>query len=115
MLTGTHRFPRQDLVVYGRPAAEAVRDIAAASGLTRLMIVATRSIADTLATQLARDLGDLCAGLYAEVSAHSPRESALAVAMVAPQARADLRIALRGARVVDATNAMLRALLSGLA
>ena len=29
MLSGTHRFPRQDLVTYGRPAVEALRELAA--------------------------------------------------------------------------------------
>ena len=49
MLTGTHRFPRQDQIVYGRPAAEVVRELAKAWGASRLLVTTTRSLADGLA------------------------------------------------------------------
>lgn len=114
MLTGTHRFPRQDLVAYGRPAAEVLRELAAASGLRRLMITTTRSLTPTLAAQLARDLGELCVGVFAGIGAHSPRESVMGGAEAARKAQADLLVALGGGSVIDATKVMQLALWAGL-
>lgn len=114
MLVGSHRFPRQDLVTYGRPAAEALREISGRSGLKRLMIVTNRSLAGTLAKQLAADLGALCVGIAAGVGAHSPRESVMAGAEAARRVRADLLVALGGGSVIDSTKVMQLALWAGL-
>lgn len=114
MLAGSHRFPRQDLVIYGRPAAEALREISAQSGLRRLMIVTNRSLANTLAKELAGALGELCVGVAAGVGAHSPRESVMAGAEAARQRQADLLVAVGGGSVIDATKVMQLALWAGL-
>lgn len=114
MLTGSHRFPRQDLVAYGRPAAEVLREIAAASGVRRLLITTTRSLTETLAAQLAKELGDLCIGIYTGIGAHSPRESVMGGAEVARANQADLLVALGGGSVIDATKVMQLALWAGL-
>jgi maleylacetate reductase len=114
MLTGTHRFPHQDLVAYGRPAAEALREIAAASGLRRLMITTTHSLTQTLAAQLAKDLGDICVAVYTGIAAHSPRESVMSGAEAARKVQADLLVALGGGSVIDATKVMQLALWAGL-
>src|SRR4051794_6186307 len=114
MLTGTHRFPRQDFVTYGRPAAEVLKELAASSGLRRLLIVTNRSLAKSLAAQLARDLGELCVGVFAGVGAHSPRESVMGGAEAARKTQADLLVALGGGSVIDATKVMQLALWAGL-
>ncbi|MFC3069777.1 iron-containing alcohol dehydrogenase [Phenylobacterium soli] len=114
MLTGSHRFPRQDLVTYGRPAAQALKEIAAQAGLKRLMIVTNRSLANSLARQLAAELGELCVGVAAGVGAHSPRESVMAGAEAARRLRADVLVALGGGSVIDATKVMQLALWAGL-
>src|SRR5262245_19648863 len=114
MLTGSHRFPRQDLVAYGRPAAEVLREIAAAWGVRRLMITTTRSLTQTLAAELAKDLGELCAGVYDAIGAHSPRESVIGGAEAARANRTDLLVALGGGSVIDATKVMQLALWAGL-
>jgi maleylacetate reductase len=106
MLTGTHRFPRQDLVTYGRPAVEAVRELAAAQGVRRILVITTRSLEQTLAADLARELDELCVGVFAGVGAHSPREAVLAGAAAARRADADLLVALGGGSVIDATKVM---------
>jgi maleylacetate reductase len=112
MLSGLHRNPRQELVVYGRPAAEAVAETARGFGARRLLITSTKSLSGPggLAAALARDLGDLCAGLFAGVSAHSPRESVIAGAGEARRAGADLLVAIGGGSVIDATKVMQIAL-----
>ncbi|MDZ4372719.1 MAG: iron-containing alcohol dehydrogenase, partial [Phenylobacterium sp.] len=114
MLTGTHRFPRQDQVVYGRPAAEVVRELAAAWGCTRLLVTTTRSLASGLATEFAAALGDLCVGIHADIGAHSPREGVIAGADAARAAGADLLLALGGGSVIDATKVMQLCLWAGL-
>ena len=114
MLTGFHRFPRQDVVTYGRPAAEVLRELAASSGVRRMLIVTTNAIARTLAVQLGKDLGDLCVGVLAGVGAHSPRESVMSGAEAARSKQADLLVALGGGSVIDATKVMQLALWAGL-
>lgn len=114
MLIGTHRFPRQDFVTYGRPAAEALRELAADRGARRILITTTRSLGEGLAARLAGDLGGLCAGVFAGVSAHSPREAVMAGAESARAAQADLLVALGGGSVIDATKVMQLALWAGL-
>jgi maleylacetate reductase len=108
MLSGIHRNPRQEQVVYGRPAAEAVAEAAEAQGAHRVMIATSRSLAgpEGLATKLAGALGARCVGIFAGVTAHSPRE---AVVLGAEQARAsgcDLLVAVGGGSVIDATKVM---------
>lgn len=114
MLIGTHRFPRQDFVTYGRPAAEVLTELAAGIGAKRLMIVTTRSLANGAAAELAKALGPICAGVFAGVPAHSPRESVMIGAEAARKAQADLLVALGGGSVIDATKVMQLALWAGL-
>jgi maleylacetate reductase len=114
MLTGTHRFPRQDFVAYGRPAAEVLRELAAGVGARRLMIATARSLAESLAAQLAGELGGLCVGVFAGIPAHSPRESVMLGAESARKAQADLLVALGGGSVIDAVKVMQLALWAGL-
>jgi maleylacetate reductase len=113
MLGGFHRFPVQDRVVYGRPAAEALIDLAADLGRRRMMIVTTASLAHGLAAGLAQGLGDLCVGVFPGVSAHSPRECVVAAAAEARRLDADLMVALGGGSVIDATKAAQLCLWSG--
>jgi maleylacetate reductase len=103
MLSGTHRFPRQDQVTYGRPAAEVLKELAAAYGARRLMIVTTASLADGLAAKLAADLAELTAGVFAGIGAHSPRTGVIAGAAEARRLDADLLVAFGGGSAIDAT------------
>ncbi len=103
MITGTHRYPAQEQVIYGQPAAEAVRGFAQAAGAKRLMIVTTASLAERGAAAPRDALGDLCAGVFSNVRAHSPRTDVIACADAARAAQADLLVALGGGSVIDAT------------
>jgi maleylacetate reductase len=114
MLTGTHHFPRQDQVIYGRPAVEALRELAATYGASRLMLVTTSSLRKTLAAQVAGGLGGLCAGVFAGVSAHSPRDGVLGGAEEARRLDADLLVALGGGSAIDAAKVMQLCLWAGL-
>lgn len=114
MLNGTHRFPHQDQVTYGRPAVEVSSELAAAYGARRLMITTTASLADGLAAQTAAALGDLCVGVFSGIGAHSPREGAIAGASEARRLNADLLVALGGGSAIDATKVMQLCLWAGL-
>ena len=114
MLSGTHRFPRQDQVTYGRPAAEVVKELAASLGASRLMITTTASLADNLAAAMAADLGGLCVGVFSAIGAHSLREGVIAGAAEARRLDADLLVALGGGSAIDATKVMQLCLWAGL-
>jgi len=103
MLSGTHRNSRQEQVVYGRPAAQVLEELAANFGARRLLIVTTASLADSLAKQTASALGELCVGVFSDVSAHAPRSSVIAGAAQARDLGADLLVALGGGSAIDAT------------
>jgi maleylacetate reductase len=116
MLSGTHNNSLQEQVIYGRPALGALTDLATAFGARRLMITSTASLAgpDGLARRLAGDLGGACVGVFAGVSAHSPREGVIAGAREARRLGADLLVAIGGGSVIDAAKVMQLALWAGI-
>jgi maleylacetate reductase len=119
MLSGTHRYFLQERVIYGKPAAAAVAEEAAALGARRVFLTTTRSLAgeDGLAAAVAQALGERHAGTYGAIGAHSPRDAVIAgagLARAARAARADLLVAIGGGSVIDATKVMLLCLWHGL-
>src|SRR5262249_29550320 len=78
----------------------------------RLLITTTKSLAgdNGLASNVARELGDQCVGIFSAISAHSPRDSVIAGAEEARRTKADLLVAIGGGSVGDATKVMQIAL-----
>jgi maleylacetate reductase len=115
MLQGTHQNLPQDRIVYGRPAADVIREAADRHDARAVFVMTSRSVARTphLMT-ITKALGARLAGLYDGITAHSPRESVVAGANAARQARADLLVAVGGGSVIDATKLMLLCVWQGL-
>lgn len=115
MTEGFHAFSKQDALVWGKPAAQAIRDHMTAHGLRRAVILTNRSMAHTeYLFELIGQLGPLVVGSYTECAAHSPRESVLNGAAKARAFEADALIAVGGGSVIDAAKLMLGCLWLGL-
>ncbi|ODM85336.1 iron-containing alcohol dehydrogenase [Bradyrhizobium elkanii] len=103
MRSGVHRFPRQDRVVFGRPAASALVEEADRLDCSRLLLVCSPSArASSYVDKIAGALGDRLAGLHFEMLPHSPRECVIGAADAARAASADLIVAIGGGSVIDA-------------
>jgi maleylacetate reductase len=114
MQTGTHHWPAQERVIYGKPGAEALADEIARAGAQRVFVTTTRSITGgAYVGRIVSSLGAKFAGKFDAIGAHSPREGVLAGAAAIREAKADLIVAVGGGSVIDATKVMLLALWRG--
>jgi maleylacetate reductase len=114
MLNGIHGHQDIERVVYGRPAGAALRAEAERLGVRRVFVTTSKSVAQSaLLADVIRELGGLYAGVYAGITAHSPRPCVIEGAAEARKAKADLIVAVGGGSVIDATKVMLIALWQG--
>jgi maleylacetate reductase len=111
MLSGIHGHQDIERVVYGKPAGPAVLAEAERLGAKRVFLTTSRSVAQSaLLADIVRDLGERHVGVYAGITAHSPRPCVIEGAAAAREAKADLVVAVGGGSVIDATKVMLIAL-----
>lgn len=111
MLNGIHGHQDIERVVYGRPAGVALRAEAERLGARKVFITTSKSVAQSaLLASVIDGLGDLHAGTYAGITAHSPRPCVVEGAAMARAAGADLIVAVGGGSVIDATKTILIAL-----
>jgi maleylacetate reductase len=111
MLSGIHGHQDIERVVYGKPAGAALRAEAERLGAKKVFITTSKSVAQSaLLASVIDDLGDLHAGTYAGITAHSPRPCVVEGAAMARAAGADLIVAVGGGSVIDATKTILIAL-----
>src|SRR5260370_17345193 len=114
MLSGIHGHQEIERVVYGKPAGPALRAEAERLGAHRVFVTTSKSVAQSaLLADVIRELGDRYAGVYAGITAHSPRPCVIEGAKLAREAGADLIVAVGGGSVIDATKVMLIALWQG--
>lgn len=103
-------------VVFGRPAAQAVAEQAVRLGATRVLVMASASLArDT--DQVARiqnALGHRFAAQYQGMPAHSPRGAVLDATRMARAAAADLIVTVGGGSLTDAAKAVQLCLANGI-
>lgn len=92
LMSGTQRNYLQERVVHGRPASEVVLEEAQKLGKQRVFITTSPSLGgdDGLPRQIAQALGDRFAGLYAGITAHTPRQCVIDGAAAARASDADL-------------------------
>ncbi|MGQ0654380.1 MAG: iron-containing alcohol dehydrogenase [Betaproteobacteria bacterium] len=114
MIAGTHHWPAQERVIYGKPAEQALAEEISRIGAERIFVTTTRSITNgALLGRIVRSLGRKFAGKFDAIAAHSPREAVLAGAAALREARAGLIVAVGGGSVIDATKVMQLALWRG--
>ncbi|WP_315837447.1 iron-containing alcohol dehydrogenase [Bradyrhizobium prioriisuperbiae] len=103
MLSGIHRFPLQERVIFGKAAQHALVDEARRLGCSRLFLVCSPSLRrSTFLSGIVDALGSRFAGAYFDMRPHSPRESVIGAARAARAASADLLVAIGGGSVIDA-------------
>src|SRR5260370_12892186 len=108
MSGNTHIFPKQDSIVWGVPAIDALASRLDETRKQRAFILTNASLSNSDAVRdIAQALGSRLAGIYDRCAAHSPRESVLEGATPARKAGADVLIAIGGGSVIDAAKLML--------
>lgn len=110
--TGVHNFPAIDRVIYGKAAAEAVREEAERLGAKRVFLLASRTLnskTDEI-EKIRRTLGDKHAATFDGIAQHTTRKQAAEVALHANEARADLVVAVGGGSVVDLAKIVIMAM-----
>jgi len=114
MISGTHHWPAQERVIYGKPAADALADEIARAAAQRVFVTTTRSLTSgDLVARIVKSLGTRFVGKFDAIAAHSPREAVIEGAGALRAAQADLVVAVGGGSVIDATKVMLLALWGG--
>jgi maleylacetate reductase len=106
---GSYQYPAMDSVIYGKPAAEALREEAERLGAKRVFLIASRTL-NTATDEIEKTrsaLGDRYAGTFDGIPQHTTREVVVQTAARAKEAGADLVVAIGGGSVVDAAKIVL--------
>jgi maleylacetate reductase len=108
-VAGSYQYPTMESVIYGKPAAEALREEAERLGAKRVYLIASRTLntnTDEI-EKIRKALGDRCAETFDGVPQHTTREVVVRIAKQAKEAKADLVVAIGGGSVVDAAKIVL--------
>jgi maleylacetate reductase len=106
---GSYQYPTMESVIYGKPAAEALRDEADRLGAKRVFLIASRTLNTTTdeIEKIRQALGGRHAATFDGVPQHTTREAVVKIAKQAKDAKADLVVAIGGGSVVDAAKIVL--------
>lgn len=109
MITGEYEFLAQDRVVFGRPSAEAVKDLADRYGAQRVFIVSSRTLSrETDVIEGIRSaLGERFVGMFDECVAHVPRASVFQAVAAVRSAEPDLIVTVGGGTPIDTVKILL--------
>jgi alcohol dehydrogenase class IV len=95
-------------VVWGKPAAAAVAELATRAGAERVFLMVSGTLNRTT-DEIARvraALGNKCAAVFDAMPAHTPRRAVIAAAEMARAAKADLIVTVGGGSITDAAKAV---------
>ena len=116
MQQGQIKFTRMEKVIFGEPAAEAVKSEAERRGATGVFLLVSGTLnRETDEVEKIREaLGNLYCGTHDDMPAHSPREAVVACANAARDANADLLVSVGGGSTTDGGKAVTICLKHGI-
>ena len=108
-IAGNYQYPTMESVIYGKPAAEALREEAERLDAKRVYLIVSRTLNTTTdeIENIRKALGDRHAETFDGIPQHTTREVVVKTARQAKDAKADLVVAIGGGSVVDAAKIVL--------
>jgi maleylacetate reductase len=110
--SGIHNFPAIDRVVYGKAAADALKDEAVRLDAKRIFLLVSRTLntkTDEI-EKIRRALGDKHVETFDGIAQHTTRKQAAEVARQANDAEADLIVAVGGGSAIDLAKIVIMAM-----
>jgi alcohol dehydrogenase class IV len=116
MQAGTYRYLAQDRVTYGVAAATAVAQEVEQAGATRVLIVASRSLAGNtpVVDEIRAALGDRAVGVFDGCREHTPIDTVIGCVRAIRDADVDRVVTLGGGTPIDTVKAALVCLAEGI-
>ena len=75
MIAGTHHWPAQERVIYGKPAVDALAEELKRAGARRVFVTTTRSLTNgALVARIVSALGERFCGKFDAIAAQTSRE-----------------------------------------
>jgi maleylacetate reductase len=108
-IAGGYQYPTMESVIYGKPAAEALREETERLDAKRIYLIVSRTLnsqTDEI-ERIRKALGDRHAETFDGIPQHTTREVVVRIAKQAKEAKADLVVAIGGGSVVDAAKIVL--------
>ena len=105
----SYQYPAMESVIYGKPAAEALREEAERLDARRVHLIVSRTL-NTRTDEIEKireGLGERYAATFDSIPQHTTREVVVQIARQAKEAGADLMVAIGGGSVVDAAKIVL--------
>ena len=110
--SGIHNFPAIDRVVYGKAAAESLKDEVARLNAKRVFLIVSRTLntkTDEI-EKIRRALGDKHVATFDGIAQHTTRKQAAEVARQANYTEADLIVAVGGGSAIDLAKIVIMAM-----